>query len=1272
MRTSKFSLAVLSALGLMSSAVSANNLIDIKLPDNSWKLIGVNGGFNETGAVNTSTMESATETVDDNSFTSIPKGDSALPVVSFMVINHTSSSEFTSAVMTIDTAVSDYSATYAMREMYVKDEAGNLPDVRIKYQANYEGATFYLTLGTNNYSGTFESNATYSNPQSLTSTSSSTANVDGNLNVSYILDRNISNNPGQVGKSGIKNDYVQATHQDAMSTTDAIRIYWYDADAGQWKAYVKSNNTVLANDFSALEKGKAYWVKFDHAGNTNEAGLILGEVGISATDYTNVSPVEGWNLLSFNDAMLTQAGATGLIIEIDRNSSVNIALKDLGGIDSVDVNITVDTVTGHDNNISQVAQGINKKIAQAKAYGALFKNFNLVAYPSATESNIILISDKQFKIVGSSGTTDGVSQAWDLNYSGSSGLDVNDTGVTSTYGQYVLGLRLASNNASFTDNYFAVNDGKIDFNGTNNISLKTSMSTAQTNLETNTTTIRIDTNFDGLAETILVVEPENFYVRDLTIVKPYLALVETSGSVSGRYVIDLNGSYDINITANESNTTTNFSTEINTAGNGLKLYSAVSSGYLYVGSSNTDIKDFKVNQSYGTSRLKLITDPIADFNASGTIQEVYTLENLARAGIKYYEDYNTTTVTLVVEVNETNGISVTDKVAELNISNLAIDYNGTSGRDYNVSIKLGVGLTSGSYSATTTDSDITYSLSNREVNVSIASGASETNETYATALSEVINRYFDTYSTSNLKATATTTATATATPTVKTTVTITGQFFFESNDTNATYDNIRFSPASTKSTTHTRVDQTGSTITKGSTESNISTIKTLVDDLGYNKVFATVLPVSQANPVVTLQEQTNLKVKKVLSTNENSSGSLGWNFVDLTKDNTEWFDATDSYNLFSFEKEKGYWVYLINDGSQPGDIAGKVTISGILYDHDILNDTASNTDDYTTVNAIRDGAITVDVTGLANASFIDRGIATIGGKEISLTPSGNRWTANFSEYSLGNLGSGTLNVTATLFTKENFYTTASTSFDKSIPAKPTTSLTNGDTRTVAIVGSTGVTNYLYSTDINESDLTKNKLDSNFSTGYNLCAKASSFSTDLGAYRMISVSGTGEFNKNPASGSGRFGDAYNDVFYPIYKNASIVGVDATTTSNSVSKSYDATCQSTTIVDNGNTGFTLVGNNGNSVTISYETNTSIATDGLSPNDIKIVQVKVDGTHVATINFDGRLYASTSSKYVFVNYAGAIYRTTLAALHNADGGSINFTSSNIYMTTGQVIAY
>ena len=696
MKKSRLSLAAIAALGITTASLSANNLVDIPLPSGEWKFIGVNGGFIETASditVPSDYSGTITETLDDNASTTNgtngTNSSTGTGVIGFTVIDHISgTSEFSSAVLNYNGSNHTYSSSATIPEMYVYVNTGDsntTPDIRVKFQGDYEGETFYLTLGSNIYSGTFLSGATYDNAQELTvyfEQAASTAS-DGNLSVDYVFDRNISNNPSKPGVRGSANDYYYSSYHNDLNGTDDLRIYTYNAVNQSWETYVNKSGTVINSDFTSLEKGKGYWVKFTPHNNNNDGGLILGDTGITSSDYNASSLKAGWNMLSFNDSQV-RSGATGLKLTLS-STDLNITIADSEGTDSIDINSSLGIVVGTDG-IKSMASLINRKIAGAIKRGELSSNFNVRAYPSSstTGSTLVLISDRKFRISDyNDDTARGIAAVttlagknpFDLNSSSLARIampQLKSAGVESVYGEYVLATKLVADTSAPLVNLH----GKIRVNDNTPVESNTSFAnfiTSSNGIDDDAdidAVVNIDTDFDGTLDTALLINNnENFYIRDNTWTKVYK--FENNTTDLSKIYIDLNQS-DISIdvtpiAANDDNASsiasyirTKIAAQSGTytaTGTDINISGDTTTGLIYLMTNNENYKNIALEEGSGDSRFVEVFNSTED-NASGTIKEVYTLDNLAQATIQ------DTIATITIASSLTAG----DK-AEFNLSN---------------------------------------------------------------------------------------------------------------------------------------------------------------------------------------------------------------------------------------------------------------------------------------------------------------------------------------------------------------------------------------------------------------------------------------------------------------------------------------------------------------------------------------------------------------------------------------------------------------------------
>jgi hypothetical protein len=301
-----------------------------------------------------------------------------------------------------------------------------------------------------------------------------------------------------------------------------------------------------------------------------------------------------------------------------------------------------------------------------------------------------------------------------------------------------------------------------------------------------------------------------------------------------------------------------------------------------------------------------------------------------------------------------------------------------------------------------------------------------------------------------------------------------------------------------------------------------------------------------------------------------------------------------------------------------------------------------------------------------------------------MTKSGNQYTADFSEYELGSLGDGnTTDVNITFFTSDRLSKTVSISMDNQAPTRPALA-TAGDLKSVTLTSSDDTKYfYAYSGDINDSSpasggtlVESNITASNGKATFNLCSAATSFSTNVGAYRFTAVdsdtatslSYAGDIDYNRVSDIGYLDDTnYSATIYPIYKNASILSVTDTATPDSLPSDYNSSCENTGISTTDH-AVKLTSINDADVVIAFEKNVSEFSNA-APADLVTVNLAVDNTEVAQVLFDSSKYKNAGQKFL-MQYDGKIYSTGWQVIDSNESGTINFTDSNVTMLTGQTI--
>jgi hypothetical protein len=1314
MKTSRLSLATAVALGLTTASLSANDLLDIRLNDGAWKFIGVNGGFTEASSGDVSAEDLipstfdgfASDETDDNNSETVFGFDSTISAegnnatVEISLLNYTSGSDdenIGSAGLYVESGTAfEYSAK--IPEMYVKLPDSTEPDLRIAFQQDYNGETFYIDVNDSTaiYEGTFDDSATQDNPLDLTLISTSPSDKkDENLTIEYVFDRNLSNNPGfEVNTSADKNDYTYSDFNNEIDDDDTLSIFYYNANSNRWETFIKPAGDSLddvSGDFSELEAGKGYWVKYTgmNTASQNEAGLILGSGTLTSANYSALNLEDGWNMVAMNEATLMRSAGTGLIVELNASSHSNVfTITDFEGTQYFDINTTT-----HNTGSSQTltARTINQQINRYKLDGNVSDEFNIVAYPTGTANTIALISDKRFIVkptnatsistqsIGAITTLTG-GKAWDLNTSSPNvltavtGIHNSAQQYASVYDENTLGLETSDENtmagglviySNVSDDYSGTDSNKTTYNPASG-----AIGTVSTDIESGLAgekVTQLDLAFDdGTDDTLLVASTLSWGIEENTSTRTY-EIVSSGETGPSTLVIDYNydanddGVIDLNDTISFAIGNDDSGDIIATAINGHSKFSAQAdhNKTLYVTTTDMNYANFSIYQSEGSSRLKLVTDSTED-NSSGVIKNVYSLENLARATINLNTVEYTVSDVATAYSRDHSDINITGDNNTTFSVHIGFNIPGTGSSalslsaDYNISSGDQSGVTeyaNGTKINTPSgEVNVTASGYGNEVNISLA--GEDTGEYSTSEIAALIAHGWNLLASidENLSIRAEATSNV---------VTITGDFN-ASRDTNVS-----------------RADAGDFTITKETTVIGGSvTLDSLTDDLGHSPIYAGAAVTDVNNPITLLQDATGMKVNKVLSTNEEGD-SISWNFADFTKDRDDWFDYADTYTLFSFDEGKGYWVYLDSSSAVEFDSAfdtDDLTVSA-TYDHIFTQDTniSSNSgtdsdDDMTTVNVISSGSITVDVADLASVT-IDRVIANVNGVDLTMTQSGNEYVASYSEYMVGDFDD-TETLTVTVFTEDNFAKSLTYSLDTSKPSTPTITVSN--LTSADLTADDGNSIYVYSGDINNSDLTGSTYEATVEAGtVNICQYADDFSSNIVEMRFVASNG---YSTAPASDIGYIGGDLNATYYPVYKDASILTVTTSELTDGLSDDYDSTCTSTGAATE-SYGIEL-STTGYDVKIAFETpDNPVPLADVAPANIGLTTLEVTTnnltTEIATIQFDTSKFDSTSD-IVLIQYDDVIYSTTTHVLEAAAtaGENVALTEDNVTQLSGQTI--
>ena len=995
----KKSLLSLVTIMALSNTVSADQGADY-LPltnlnnDSSWVLFGVNGFSDGTPSV----AAAATDfTAGYISLEDLPVNDELATEglvlgggnMGALQALKDATPALTALKVGVDLTGLSYQDTEPVRTMYIKVRDGNA-NVKFDYKASLEGRTLEIIIDnqTNKkYSVTINQDYTFSNAAiavDATVAASSTTDLTG---IVEVLDMNFSNpiNAAQFDKT-----------VDLQTTGQTASFYHFDAKTQQWRVWNK-NNMAAANDFTAFSKGEAYWGQVDTkdaAGSlVNDAdgssGLILGvSEDVNASIYDD-KLTNGWNMISFSDQYpYIRHASTGLLVDVNSSAVGQFKLTDDTGAHSVYVNLNS---VNYDTNLTEnMAKRINATLEAAKLLGTVPSTFNVKAFPADnTNAQLIFLSDKKFSLLDSNGTDDNVSVDIIQDITTLTGADPYVAGLqsaftdlsfnneaTSAYGEYAIiaGLMTTDLNNTATaadlDNVAggggSILSAKVKFGdetGENTISLAptgtgddvATLATFNTNITAadpagspifNTTrgtgrAISIDLDFDGAVDKAVIASTKAFYMRDATFTRVYS--VDTAAALPATSRITVGSS---TITPVQDENATGLVVKLNAiadSGAATQVYAAESASknliVVTTDKATFDLKDVASGTYDVLSDVTSDTDP----RAQGAIAGVYSIDELSRKPIIQHS-ISATTWDAPNDINDTLAVNI----------NMWGDYNVTAGLG---SLDTGVTADVKAYFDTIVLRANTYIRSQNPVPHIYAS------HDYTEAVDDF----------------------------AATKVTVSGvdlrTFTINEQDDNTT--------DTTPPTNGTDLN-TSDTINEGDGD--------LTTDLRFN---ATYVPNYAAfGPLYTLRDVNNkngFDVRAILkATTDMNTTNITWDSIDLTRNESDWF-KNNEFNLFSIDHASGYWAYLVDRTPDT------VTIGAITYEptyiHHFENDTVSGlpvgVTNRTTRNIINGGILTVEITGLTDAT--STAFASIGGIEIPLKQNGTgstAYTADLGSYSI--------------------------------------------------------------------------------------------------------------------------------------------------------------------------------------------------------------------------------------------------------------------------------
>ena len=1137
-RKSLLSLATILAIG--STAANAD-YIPLSL-DNSntkpWVLFGVNGFVSEGASTATSTAaatfsitDSTENTAKDLKKDDIYGGDDGVAANGLKFEKSGSLGKVKAiTVSTLQVRVDMANITYSERDpertIYVTFEEAGSPAFAMKYKASLEGQIAQvstMTDGSNAYTFVINSENTYNNPvvATLIEASSGGADADGTYlkSLEDVVDYDFSNNP----KSLVY--YDKTTHQKTDSNSENLRIYSYDAKQTLWKLY-DSQNAAAANDFSELEKSKAYWARLDDNGRDKEAGLVLGSGTLTTQDYTDAGITTGWNLLSFDDTHPDlRVSTTGITFELHDNTKA-ITLTDATGKHS----ITTDDLDNSDYSHTVAdCKIINQAIKDAKIAGTLPDTFHLKAFPIAV-AKIALISNKRFVLKEED--SDHITAVKTL--AGKQPLnattlvdhvlddDFSANGVLSKYGEYAMIIEplIGPDVAASLDDANDIDTASLYIKSTVAGSFKAivtmddddefavSMPVTVGNIsgaDPKVTATEIDIEYSTDTNHILVAATEPFYIRDHTFTRVFKY---TDTDIEGKATVFSNGTGDVEGTLAAGTDTVAAAATVFDNLVGVES-AADGDGNVVIVVDAENGNEFYVTETVTTDHL---TDAVSTKDlAKGAVKGVYSLNYLAKRPLENIVTIDQDTVS--DEAGDTIGFTLNGGAASAEVN------PGTFDEANNDSVALFF---------TALVDQLTTQLKNEKIVATVTTNAGS-----GTALADAI-------------------------------ITITGP-----DITDATIQTTDGGGGG------------GAALANGATDKtdigHLSTISPdLAADLQYNAIYSP--DYVTEGPLYTLRDLGYRAKSMVTGTMQmTANGTISWESLDLTRAPSAWLDSQD-YNLFSVDASSGYWVYLEESPE------ATITVTNPSFQPNYKHHFNADKSTYNSVS----GNLAVEVTGLddSDSRASARVNAYLAGTTVELSRTGlsNVYTGKISSNDISDLTTGSeyeifTNVADGLGSNlKNFSTDLKVDYKK--PEAPTMTITDGSFSLTST--SADVTSFYVFKDLIDEQSTVSSDDflvrllTADAAAYSLCSKLaakSSVNDDPYTLRAFAMDGTGTL------GGGNVSDITEKVYMPMLKSATFMtnthdGSDSSTPSTFASAStivYNASCEA---VDNDtNYGVTL---------------------------------------------------------------------------------------------------
>jgi len=1116
----------------------------------------------------------------------------------------------TSIELYADITDNSYDPTESTRAIYIASPGGINPIARLEYISSLEGEQVDLKReGVEDsivYTFQIDSNNTYNNPVIPTAKIESPAIYsEEDKTIKSILDFDLSNNP--IDPIAFNSN----DHLDPAPNDTTARIYRYNSLDGVWELW-DNDNAESVNDFSTLDKGRAYWIKIDdgdknNSNSTPPAGLILGNDGILPTDYSNLT--EGWNLVSFDPKNNSiRESITGLIVEDTHVGSCSIS--DITGLYKVDINLSNDT--------SIDAKNINIAVNNAKKLGQIPENLKLTSF-SNENGKLILLSNTKFIIEGDgfgSVTTLAGQDVWSVksqkidDFSNVTNLQNNS--VSSIYGEYSMIIEplVGPNTASNLDSYINGTNNKDDkysaaimINNDENQIIPFAEDNEQTTLTTANDTIKkyisnnktdltnsleIDINNDGINDHLLISSTSNFDIKDFTFTKVFNF---NNTDANGILSYDIQGSDTIapKVKPQDTNTTVvEIKDNINEMIDETKIYATLNEN-----------NETLIIISASTSNLDLLNGEGKFFEKS-IILEDDSFINLTKGAVKAI--YNPK------DLIDANMVK----------NNIVIPFNLDDSND-----KFS---TNDDFNITLANSDQSFTKNLTGIGVIDATHSEDTLKMY----DKIVDGFNQLATDNNIYAIA--------------------SHDYNKGVDNKTSANIIITGFRLDAT-QTKIVSSGDVTNGVGSETNIDKLGTITlpnpitEDLGYNSI--TVPDMPNEGPLYVFKEL-GFDIKALVTgITDMSTGNVHWSNLDLTAPKKVWYDSND-YNLFDINGQTGYWAYLKK--SEETEISATLNNISKSYSHKFnANNKTTNVIDVTDID--------LTLTGIKDTSVANV-YTTISGNQYKLIPgysSGNYYgyIGKFNSIEEGQGNKKDIELSATDGLSSKLDKVSIGSIDTIQPNAPTINIGDGSNIEINSTSEDTRGYYVYNSYVPEYNTEASPLKIQYTAGtksyLNICTEASlspEFGKSVNTLQIFSVDGNGTLDTGLASNTTSIKP------HPILKGSNVITSTGLGDNTNKSIGYDSSC----VIDeskSGDKGVTIESKQvGVTVKLAFipDTSASASSNGMAGIQDSMY-IKLGGTAdvntVAKVLFDN----TYNGKKFYIQIGNETYMSTF---NNKNGTS------------------